>query len=490
MLNSASRLWVAAGLVVCVRACVLFLGLDSLHEDPDAYARLATTWARTGVLGVESVDGSTVTATAFRPPLYPWLLSLLADSQGALAVDRIAVLHFILGVATVGLTWSVAGRLHFPWPELPACCVALDPLLLRASQLVMTETLAAFLAVAAWRLWLALIPSTAASFGDSSDPLPACAVPNAASPPEKLTEVPSAKSCRLGLIHSCGSTAQDAQGRTTVQWLSLLGLAAVLGASVLARPTAGPWVALCVLGALFLSSSCWKRRLNDSLILSLLVAACLSPWVLRNMAQFGQPIWATTHGGYTLLLANNPLLYEHFRINGPSREWDAEPFHARWAQRDQRGLPATPSDPLFWSISLPPTPTERVADERTDDARAYSAAWSTIARDRSMFAISSIYRLGWLWALWPNTGPSLSRWIIGLWYTSMFVLALVGLRLDYRRRGLWLWLKIWWLPLALALTLSLLHAIYWSNMRMRAPVMAMVYVAASVACGGSRRDPQ
>ena len=300
------RLWWVLLIAFVVRGGVLWFGQAALQDDPDAYARLATNWARFGVMGVESADGAQVSPSAFRPPLYPWLLSWLARPvssdataapfQYSLPVLRVSGLHLIIGLLTVWLTWSIARDLRLRWPWLPALWVACDPILLRASQLVMTETLAACLVVVAWKLWLLVYPPIDISRSENA----------------------SSDDCRL-------PSAQSA--RTLSGWLALAGLGVVWGLSILARPTAAPWVAACVLGVVCFSSSCWKRRTNDGLILSLLVAACLAPWVLRNLSQFGKPIWATTHGGYTLLLANNPLLYQHFAQHGPSRDWDAEPFH-------------------------------------------------------------------------------------------------------------------------------------------------------------------
>jgi hypothetical protein len=432
-LQSPGRLWALLAFALCLRGIVLFVGQSSLSDDPDAYLRLAGNWARAGVLGVESSDGSTVTPTAFRPPLYPWLLSRLADNDGNISVFLIAMMHLLLGVGTVWLVWSIANQLMIPWPWLPALLVTLDPLLLRASQVVMTETLAAFLAVLAWRLWLAVYPT------------------------------------------------DRTERRTIGQWLMLFGLGCTFGLSILARPTAGPWVALCALGLLFVACSCWKRRVNDCLIVSLLVAACLAPWVLRNVAVMGKPIWATSHGGYTLLLANNPLIYEHFQRHGPSRQWNAEAFHERWASRYETAEKKSATEESFWLEPVAPEEIHPTWNELADDALAYSAAWSTIARHPLMFVLSSIYRVGWLWSPWPLVDSIGLRLVIGGWYALMFALAVVGLRQGNWAGSRQAWLRVWWLPLALVLSLTLIHAVFWSNMRMRAPAMAVIYVAASMA---------
>ncbi len=460
------RLWWLLLVTLVVRGSALWFGQAALQDDPDAYQRLATNWASVGVMGVESADGTRVSPSAFRPPLYPWLLNWLvrpiSDDISAvplhysLSALSVSGLHLILGLLTVWLTWSIARDMQLRWPWLPALWVACDPILLRASQLVMTETLAACLVVVAWKLWLVVYPLKYVGRAETSS--------------HAVCGLPSAQSAR-----------------TLTSWLALVGLGLVWGLSILARPTAAPWVAACMLGVVSFSSPCWKRRINDGLILSLLVAACLAPWVLRNLSQFGKPIWATTHGGYTLLLANNPLLYHHFSQQGPSRAWDAEPFHARWATRLDPAQTRSPDEQSFWSEPAPEStdlgaPSEQriLLSELADDRLAYSAAWGTIERQPGMFALSSLYRAGWLWAAWPHMpGITLEVVAIGLWYVGLYALAIWGLSRGIANCGWRGWLERWWLPLMLVLSLTAVHAVYWSNMRMRAPAIAAIALAAA-----------
>ena len=87
--------------------------------------------------------------TAYRPPLYPLLLTGCV-ALGEYSRLAIGLLHLALGVATVGLV-LVLGRwwgLDRRAAALAALLVACDPILLRWSTQVMTETLATFLAVA------------------------------------------------------------------------------------------------------------------------------------------------------------------------------------------------------------------------------------------------------------------------------------------------------------------------------------------------------
>ena len=57
----------------------------------------------------------------------------------------------------------------------------------------------------------------------------------------------------------------------------------------------------------------------------------LSPWMIRNLLQFGEPIWTTTHGGYTLALANNPVYYREVLDGPPGRVWTG---HDQWVWWD------------------------------------------------------------------------------------------------------------------------------------------------------------
>ena len=95
--------------------------------------------------------------TAYRPPLYPVLLSNLPSADGQqVSLVKVALVHLALGVATVWLTWLTVRRLMeiqigppglLIAPLLAGLIVACDPILLNQQALVMTETLAAFLAI-------------------------------------------------------------------------------------------------------------------------------------------------------------------------------------------------------------------------------------------------------------------------------------------------------------------------------------------------------
>lgn len=433
---------VVLAFALIVRATALWMSDGGLAEDPDSYAQLATTWAESGVYGFSAsgtAEDNSVHPTAFRPPLYPWLLSWWVV-DGQLSLVGIAWLHGAMGLTSVWLTLSIGQALQLRFAPLAALAVALDPLLLRASQLVMTETVATLLVLIAWRVWLMAVSSNG------------------------KTEAAAETAAESAVEPGC-STA-----RFPLRWWMVAGLLGVLGGlSILARPTAAPWALLCVLSLLGVGASCWKRRLASTLIAALGVMVCVVPWTLRNWSLLGKPIWATSHGGYTLYLANNPTLYQHFVNNGPSRAWNTERFDAAWLARPR----------------VVGTAAER---ELADDRWAYAEAWRTIAEQPLVFGLSCLIRVAWLWALWPHASPSsIATWGIGGWYLIWFAAALWGVVYRWGRR--WPSRLRWaqWLPAVwLIVTLSGIHAVYWSNMRMRGPAMPIVYLLAvsSLGVGG------
>ncbi|RMF45211.1 MAG: hypothetical protein D6753_00760 [Planctomycetota bacterium] len=444
------RLTALVALTLVVRGAVVMAGWQDLRQDPDAYQRLAINLAVHGVYGFENPQTGDVRPTAYRPPLYPWLLSLLVDRPSAsIPPQRIAMLHVALGLATVLVVHALGQRLCGKGAWLAAAAIAVDPLLLRSSQLAMTETLATFLAAGAWWCWTV------------------CGLQSVKSP-----------GCRGAMIRP-------------IWWRwTITGI--VFGLSILARPTAAVWCALCAAALMTApprAAGWWTLAGRWVLVggFTAGIALWVVPWAVRNYRVLGRPIWGTTHGGYTLLLANNPPLYKHFRRNGPQRNWQAEEFHQRWAARFDS--PISPVQPEYWDDATPPArPAGRAEvsaapaysppqDELADDRLAYAAALATIARNPGMFALSCLYRIGWLWAPWPQAANGAARWMIGAWYTIWFILAAYGL---WRRTWTERWLA--WAPgLLLVVTLTAIHAVFWSNMRMRAPAMTTIYLLAS--CG-------
>src|SRR5690606_16206458 len=77
----------------------------------------------------------------------------------------------------------------------------------------------------------------------------------------------------------------------------------------------------------------------------LVMVLAVGGWTWRNKSAMGKPIWATTHGGYTLLLGNNPSFYEYLAEAKVGEKWEAEFFHLRWGESGS----TDPRDPASWA---------------------------------------------------------------------------------------------------------------------------------------------
>ena len=420
-------------LTLLVRGGVLAVQSQRLSDDIDGYRGIAKQVAA----GRGFSNPGTGEPTAFRPPLYPlFLAGIFAAGGGNLAI---ALLHLLLGLGTVFLTWRLGLRLNLEnRAHWAAVAMALDPLLLQYSTVPMTETLCTFLAV--WGLFLI-------------QPMPA----------------------------SRGK--QSAVG-------------AVWGLCALSRPTflvfAVPALAIWV----------WRTRRNGGLaacpwpaVLGLLLAVL--PWGIRNALVLGQFRVTTTHGGYTLLLGNNPVFY---------REVVEAPWGATW----QSGSLAA------WQASLekdmqnarPPVKSETERD-RWMASRArrnilenpplflracglrFVRFWNVLPPDSARQSVAKLWERGcrslgletWISAADRVTGFVTA--LVGLFYGAIILSFVVGLfRL---RKTEW---SDWWPLVLMIAAFCAVHLVYWSNTRMRTPVMpAIVLLAARAWCRPAPRSP-
>jgi hypothetical protein len=380
--------------------------------DPDNYLRLAGALAA----GQGFVwDGR---PTAYRPPLYPLLLAPLVavfGGGGAPLGWAISGLHAALGAATVGLTALTARR----WGLGPgrtlvtAIVVAFDPVLVSQSRMVMTETLAAFL--------------LAASLAALATPGP--------------------RGAALG------------------------GLA--LGLAALCRPSTLPAAGLIVVAAMLVGPGSRAGRISRGALVALATIAVLTPWALRNARVLGEPVWTTTHGGYTLALANNPTYYAEVLDGPPGAVWSGA-NQKRW----------------FDAIG----PTVAGLSEPAADRRLRDNALALVRQRPRDFARATAARLSRFWSVIPAGAvyPGWVRALVALWTVPLWMALAAGLS----QPRTWAWPRVT-APLLL-LALTAVHAAYWTDMRMRAPLVpAIALIAASSgACdlslfrhAGSRRVP-
>jgi 4-amino-4-deoxy-L-arabinose transferase-like glycosyltransferase len=477
---------VVAGLLLftaVVRGGVLWGMRGNLDQDPDLYREIAENILEHGVYGLGH-DGMPL-PTAYRPPLYPIVLSNLPAAEGKhVALWKVAVLHVLLGVGTVWLTYLTAKRMFascgreqandareqgsdareqasggreppeaargtpsdeapgtpqraFPTaPLLASLLVACDPILLNQQTLVMTETLATFLSVLS--LWCLARYSAHRYWWNA-------ALAGGA----------------IGLAALCRPTF--------LPWLGLVGLAMLISDFGFRISDWGRWA---------------RTALPSFVALAVAAAAAMSPWAIRNQRQFGRPILTTTHGGYTLWLGNNPSFYHWLANDRSGLPWDVQNYRAPSEIQ-------FPIDLLFLEerlnrLMLPVYLSDGVIEaqhsEFMNDPLFQQAASEAIQNDRGMFVRACLYRIRQLWSPLPHkltaeesTGRMVLRYGTAAWYCGVYLLAMIGVwRLRWRLlRQPWVW------GVLLCLTFTAVHTLYWCNLRMRAPLMPFVALVAA-----------
>lgn len=420
--TAATPRWIVLLLVfitLAVRTRVLLSLGGNLRDDPDSYRELA--WHLFEDRTFEYWSLGSTNPTAYRPPLYPLVLSFfdyLPEQTTAYGI-----LHVGLGLVTVLAVWRIGllAGLSRAAALAAGLLVAFDPILINQSVQVMNETLSAALAMVSVLLLARLV-------------------------------------IQPGIARS-------------------LMAGAPCGLAILCRPTFLPWTVLVVAALPWVLPVARRRAWLLTLVFALEAAAIVAPWALRNQREFGEPIATTTHGGYTLLLANNPSFYEYLRSGAWGSVWDAGSFHQDWNNELRATMRKT----------MRSRGTRMLPDELKADARAYELAFENIAREPAMFAYSCLVRIGRLWSIVPHQLSEdepltrrLGRYAVGVWYLVEFSLAAWGAWLVGRRwqRSPWLWC------LLLAITFTSVHALFWTDMRMRAPLVGVIALAAVV--GGSQ----
>ncbi len=386
--------WSVVILAFLARLAVVAPRVGREADDPDNYLPLARSIA--SGRGFQINDRP----TAYRPPLYPILLAPLVGTSGTRFTLAIAAMHLSLGVGTVALTLRAARLwgLGPGWVAMAGVIVAIDPVLVVQSRSVMTETLAAFLLA--------------------------------------------------------GAVAASAE----VTWRGFATAGLAFGLSALCRPSTLPAAGLAAVFALATGPGPWKARAGRSALIMGVVGLVLLPWTVRNAVVFGEPIATTTHGGYTLALANNPAYYRDV-LDGPAGSVWSGPNQRLW----------------FEAISRE---TDGMTEPRADRALRDSAL--ALARDRpGDFLRASLARLGRFWGVSPSGtvyGPTL-RMLSALWTVPFWFAAVAGLF----RGETWRWPRA--SATAIIVSMSCVHSFYWTDLRMRAPVVpALALIAAS---GGS-----
>ncbi len=407
-------LWMALFLLaVGIRATVLIVDLSSSHhlnEDRDAYLDISHQLA-TGQGYSLSETGK---PTAFRPPLYPLILAGI--ERTGTGVYGIAFLHFLLSSLTVYFTFHIARKLLPENESLVAMAfIAVDPLLIQYTTLVMTETLFIFLFTL--------------------------------------------------LINQFDTEPVEEDDQKTNQTLRSFGTGLLFGLCALCRPTVWAFGILCLISLTFRFFK-QKKSGNPVSVVSwsfvLGLVLIVSPWTIRNQIQFKKPIFTTTHGGYTLLLGNNSVFYYEVVSRSWGTVWSYDSLK-RWQSSLEK------------EMKIPPA---QVASETERDRWMYQKAFEEIRKQPKVFLSACWLRFRRFWNIVPTgeAANGISGWIrlgIGLYYLTLLVGMIIGIfRL---KRSEW----NQWLPIILSIVaLTGVHLFYWTNMRMRAPILPLICILA------------
>ncbi|MCA9053796.1 MAG: hypothetical protein KDA75_08155, partial [Planctomycetaceae bacterium] len=251
----------------------------------------------------------------------------------------------------------------------------------------------------------------------------------------------------------------------------------LIGLCGLCRPTI--WSTAGLVGVWFLWRA-WRRRTERSdsgaaevrlagsdlrpvlagLAGTLLVIA---PWVVRNMVVFGRPILTTTHGGYTLLLGNNPSFYGEVVRQEWGAVWDGS--HGQGQTGWVEGLQT--------EMQL-----EGIVGEVAQDQWMNDRGWNNIRADLGGFLQAAMLRLVRFWNVLPM-GDARSGWSgrvltsIACFYSAQWLLMFAGVVDAVRRR-----VVAYGPALLLLLSFTAVHLVYWSNVRMRAPLVPVLAILA------------
>lgn len=412
-------LLVCLGLGLGLRLLVIWAQSPQLSVDRDAYLGIATNLAE----GRGFATPDSASPTAFRPPLYPLLLSV--GLKLATVPVTVASLNLLSGVLAVWLTADLGRLLGLDrWRFLAAALVAIDPLLVRYSAQPMTESLCTLL-VALW-LWV-----------QNSD---------------------------LSLLSG-----------NRIRRAVVVGIA--FGLLVLSRPTFWPIAALCGLTWLMSrrpnSTSTGivdKSRLGDLLATSIGALLVVSPWVIRNLIVFGAPILMTTHGGYTLILGNNPVFY---------REVVQQPWGTSWPDASQHEWEANLNSQIEHELGPG-------ASELQRDAWQSRQARQFMQSNLLECARAALHRVRSLWNTTPQgdaaAGVNLSLLSFVHWfYLSELIVAAFGIVRILRSPDRHHWTSMF----VLIIAVQSVHLFYWTNTRMRAPLTPAIalFVAAAIRPG-------
>lgn len=423
-MRTSSGLIVLLILGVALRLFTAWIRPADLMSDNDGYLAHAEMVAD----GEGFAGPYTHRPTAFRPPAYPMALAGLQWS-GLSMPASVLIVNGLSSIAIIWLTWILCRQLQFSktFAFIATAIATFDPLLVRYTILPMTE-------------------------------------------------VPAAAMLTGAVVALKAAEQRPEMSNTRIFGFRILA-GFLFGLGSLVRPILLVSCTMLILWRLMLSlngSSGIRRKFAITLLPMIAAAITISPWIIRNAVCFGKFIPATTHGGYTLALGNNSDFYRDVIDGEIGFPWPGPQLDA-WQKR-MTADSATQGVP--------------VDSEPAQDAWYYRQAIASMKAQPLSFLKSCLLRLRRFCAITPGTNdgmPQFATTLVAVWYGFIGIgaLAAIGhsvavrfpvLNLRFRKRMsrhgslIDLWLVV--------LSFMLLHSIYWTDARMRAPVMPVISIIA------------
>jgi hypothetical protein len=256
--------------------------------------------------------------------------------------------------------------------------------------------------------------------------------------------------------------------RTCEGWVSARGAfveGCLWGLGALCRPVFLPLGLLATLWPTLTERTAdrraWRRRVGWAICGA---AGVLAPWIIRNGVVLGQPLVTTTHGGYTLLLGHNTVYYKDVVNAPPGAVWKGDSLD-EWQQSLEARMARAGVSP---------------SDELARD-RWFTATARQVIRDDPWLAIrSGGTLLGRFWSIAPaNVAhrplPRAVVWGIAVGNVLVFLGATMGLVRAWRQRH-----PVAEIALIAVLVFSAVHFVYWSDQRMRAPLVPVLACLAAM----------
>lgn len=225
------------------------------------------------------------------------------------------------------------------------------------------------------------------------------------------------------------------------------------GLSALCRPSLMACASLVVLGLICFSYSNLRQGIKTASIMVVSLLVVILPWGIRNYFAIGWPVFTTTHGGYTFALANNEIYYKEVLHGPPGAVWTGT------RQQD-------------WFDSIGPSVKGMTEHEMDQSLKART--WAFVRDHPRDFLLATFDRQLRFWSVSPSgqVYGRIIRYSSTAWTLPFWSLVFAGLLSKSCRT--WPGAAC----VAVIAGLASVHLIYWTDIRMRAPIVPALAIVA------------